>query len=147
MCQLLEKARDISKTAHAGQVNKLGKDYFTYHIMPIVCLADKESSCAAIVAFLHDTMEDTDVTAKDLEEAGFPTEIVDAVVAITRKKGEDYLDYIRRVKKNNLAKTVKVCDLMVNMDTSGFKELTEKDKARLLKYAKAKAILEQPEED
>ena len=66
--------------------------------------ADKESSLflyydkAIAVAFLHDIIEDTDCTEEILYEKGFDKEIVTAVIAITRRKDEQYyFDFIDRV--------------------------------------------------
>ena len=67
------------------------------------------------VAWLHDVLEDTNVTRKDLEAAEFPTEVIEAVVAITRNDGETYLDYIQRCKRNPLARMVKIADIRDNL--------------------------------
>ena len=44
---------------------------------------------AKAVAFLHDTVEDTSVTIKDIR-AEFPKEVADAVDALTHRRGMSY---------------------------------------------------------
>lgn len=69
-----------------------------------------------IVAVLHDVIEDADYTLADIEDR-FDREISDAVDALTKRGGEDYLeDFIPRVKANAIARRVKIADIEDNMD-------------------------------
>ena len=83
---------------------------------------------------LHDVVEDTDVTVNDLKEAGFSDEVVSAVSTITKKAGEDYEEYLNRVKQNPIALRVKIADIEHNSDISRIPNPTEKDLNRLEKY-------------
>lgn len=96
-----------------------------------------------LVGLLHDTFEDTDMTYQELKEFGVQDDILDAVVILTKKKGETYNEYIDRVKesKNELAINVKLNDLEHNMDIKRIACPTEKDYERLKKYERAHAIL------
>lgn len=85
---------------------------------------------------LHDVIEDTDVTEEELRKE-FPDEIVNAIVVLTKRKGEDYFDYLRRVKENPLACEVKLADLEHNSDLTRLKGITFKDMERRNKYLKA----------
>jgi len=87
-------------------------------------------------AWLHDVLEDTDVTAVDLLSQGIPEVVVIAVLAMTKLENENYLDYILRVKVNELAKLVKIVDITHNLST-----LSEDIKARKDKYMLARYIL------
>ena len=90
---------------------------------------------AQIVALLHDILEDTDTTVDELRGLCFDDDIIQAVVAITRRKDEKlYFDFIERVKENDLAKCVKIYDLEDNMDIRRLKNLEEKDIKRISKY-------------
>lgn len=89
-----------------------------------ITLSTKEK----IIAALHDTIEDTSVTAKDIERE-FGKEIRDAVVALTHKSGSDYA-YLQRVKGNKSAYRVKLVDLHDNMHRLKVK-LSEKKKKHL----------------
>ena len=95
------------------------------------------------MALLHDTVEDTSVSLEDLK-AIFPPEVTDAVALLTHKEGIDYFDYVRLIKKNPVARKVKLADLAHNSDQSRCvgTDLTEERKAAWkAKYEKATKIL------
>lgn len=92
---------------------------------------------AKIVALLHDVLEDTDVTADYLRSEGFPDEIIDAVLAVTKREGEPYEAFVQRAAQNPLGKEVKLADLEDNMDIRRLKEITPDDVKRLQKYLRA----------
>ena len=130
--ELMLRAIDLASTKHLSQTDKAGKPYLG-HVARVAyeyCESDEER----IVAMLHDLIEDTDVTAEQLRKEGFPDEVVDAVVAITRREGEDYDAYIERVALTPLACQVKIADLRDNMDITRFDTLTDEDLQRLKKY-------------
>ena len=135
-------AEEIARAAHAGQVDKAGVDY-TEHLKAVA--SGVEGDTLKAVAWLHDTIEDTGVTAEYLIKRSISPEIVEAVVAMTHLEGEPYFDYIARVKQNPLSRQVKLSDLANNSDLSRLNEVTEKDLQRLEKYKKAREILLQEE--
>lgn len=137
---MLKKAIYLAEKAHQGQVDKGGQPYILHpkRVMER-CKTEKEK----IVAMLHDVIEDTEITAEDLRNEGFSAEVLEAVVCLTKKYGEDYMDYIERVCENKLAAKVKLADLTDNMDISRIPNPTEKDFIRLEKYKRAKARIEQ----
>ena len=132
--ELYDKALLIAKRAHAGQKDKAGQDYITH---PIRVAERCDDPRAKIVALLHDTIEDSNVTADYLRKEGFREEIVEAVLAVTRREGEDYDDYVRRAAQNELGYMVKRADLEDNMDIRRLPELTDRDVERLRKYLRA----------
>lgn len=132
--ELYDKALLIAKRAHAGQKDKAGQDYITH---PIRVAERCDDPRAKIVALLHDTIEDSNVTADYLRKKGFREEIVEAVLAVTRREGEDYDDYVRRAAQNELSRMVKRADLEDNMDIRRLPELTDRDVERLRKYLRA----------
>jgi (p)ppGpp synthase/HD superfamily hydrolase len=95
------------------------------------------SEPARVVATLHDVVEDSDVTLDDLRRAGFADEVLVAVDALTRRKGESYTRYVRRAALHPLALQVKIADLEDNMDLRRRSGLEKKDKARMARYRKA----------
>lgn len=136
---MLETAKRICKEAHAGQVDKGGKDYYLHPFaVADMCETDDEK----VAAYLHDVLEDTSVTAADLAAQGIPQRIIDALEALTHKPGENYFDYIERAKSNPIARAVKIKDLIHNSDLSRLKEITPKDLARVEKYKKCIEILQ-----
>lgn len=138
--ELLEKALAIAAKAHAGQVDKAGSAYISHPIrVSCRCFTDEER----IVALLHDTIEDTNVTADYLLGEGFPRNIVDAILSVTRNEDESYEDFIRRCRLNPIGRQVKLHDLEDNMDISRLPQVTEKDLARLNKYIDAYRYLKE----
>jgi hypothetical protein len=128
--ELREKATQIAIKAHKEQVDKGGHDYI-YH--PLRVEAKSNSFEEKIVALLHDTVEDGGIAAEYLLMLGFPQNIVNTVLAVSRREGEDYFDFIQRCKENPIGRVVKICDLEDNMDITRLNELTEKDINRLKK--------------
>ena len=129
-----EKAYEIAKRAHLGQVDKAGEDYIK-HPEKVASFVETDEEKA--VAYLHDVIEDTELTLEDLHEYEFSKEVIEAVDIITKKKGEDYQSYLNSVKKNKLARAVKLADLRHNSDLTRLTKVTEKDIERKEKYQKA----------
>ena len=140
---LYDKAMQIATRVHAGQHDKVGKDYILHPLR----VADRcVSSKAKIVALLHDTIEDTDVTEEYLRQQGFPDDIVDAVMSVTRREGEDYEAFIRRAAANPIGRQVKIADLEDNMDIRRLPDISDHDVVRLRKYLQAWYYLHQKNE-
>lgn len=136
---MFEKALILATKAHMGQLDKGG---YPYILHPIRVMLGCNHMNEKTVAILHDTLEDSTLTAQDLLDEGFSPLIVEAVVCLTRDKNEDYLEHIHKVAKNPLATAVKLSDLADNMDLSRLPGLTPKDFQRLERYLRAKLILE-----
>ena len=129
-----EKAYEIAKKAHLGQVNKAGEAYIK-HPEKVASFVKTDEEKA--VAYLHDVIEDTELTLENLYEYDFSKEVIEAVDIITKKRGEDYQSYLNSVKKNKLARAVKLADLRHNSDLTRLTKVTEKDIERKEKYQKA----------
>lgn len=79
-----------------------------------------------IVAWLHDTVEDTPLSLQDLRQLGFPDRVVDAVRLLTHVPGiseGSYLDHIAEIRDATtpgaeLARVVKRADMAHNADPS-----------------------------
>ncbi|PFV26937.1 HD domain-containing protein [Bacillus thuringiensis] len=127
-------AHEIAKKAHAGQVDKAGVDYIKHPeaVASFVNTAEEKAT-----AYLHDVLEDTEITDADLLSAGIPHNVVEAVQVLTKEKYMPYFEYLSRVKENSLASTVKLADLKHNSDRSRLARITDKDLKRLEKYRKA----------
>ena len=141
-------AMKVAYDAHAGQLDRAGVPYI-YHPIHVAEQMDNEDAC--VVALLHDVVEDTDISLDDLKEMGFTETQLEGVRLMTHippegelseeEKLEDYLDYVRRIKDNDLAKQVKIADLNHNADPSRCITDTPSDRARYEKYKKALEIL------
>ncbi len=129
MTDLISEALKIAKKAHTGQVDKGGNDYLLHPItVALHCDNEKEK----IVALLHDVIEDSDTSLEELSM--FDQEIVDAVIAITRNEGQKREEYIEQVSSNEIARKVKIQDLINNMDLSRIKNVTQRDLDRIERY-------------
>ncbi len=130
----IKYALEIATKVHKGQVDKAGEDYINHPLRVANSLQNEDE---IIVALLHDTIEDTNVTAEYLLNSGFSRKIVDAVLALTRRKDESYDDFIIRCKENEIAKKVKIRDILDNLNLSRLKEITDEDIKRNNKYLNA----------
>ena len=135
--KLTRKAMIIAYEAHKNQVDKSGVPYI-YHPIHVAEQMDTENEC--IIALLHDVVEDTNVTFKQLEEV-FSKEIIDILKLLTREENIEYDEYIKRIKNNSIACKVKIADLTHNLDKTRLDFVTEVDVKRNEKYKKALKIL------
>ena len=139
---LTKKALKLSFEAHKNQTDKSGMPY-VYH--PFHLAEQMDDPYAVCVALLHDTVEDAGVSLSDLRREGFPEAVIEAVALMTHDDGIPYMDYVRRLRADPLAKRVKLADLQHNSDLSRLDTVTEDDLARAEKYREAIALLESDE--
>ena len=126
--ELLEKAYHFADKAHAGQRRKSGEPFIAHPIEVALILADLrmdvDTLCAAL---LHDTVEDTDVTADLVSEEFNPeiAQLVQGVTKITRIAVESLTDEqaatIRKMfvamSKDIRVIVIKLADRLHNMRT------------------------------
>ena len=138
--RLLDKAALICVSSHKGQRDKVGCAYFLHPMrVAIRCAMDDEK----MVALLHDTIEDTEVTSEYLKAEGFPSYIIDAVLSVTKREGENYEEFIARAKKNPIGRMVKIHDLEDNLDIFRLNEVSPEMAQRFSKYLKALRFLKE----
>ncbi|MBF84581.1 MAG: guanosine-3',5'-bis(diphosphate) 3'-pyrophosphohydrolase [Acidobacteria bacterium] len=140
---LVDKAVEFAFDHHFGQTDKAGANYI-FHPKAVAKFVEEMGygDEYVTVAWLHDVVEDCDVTVDEIREI-FGDCIADAVDAVTKRKSgnEKYADYMARVKANPIATVVKLCDYKHNMDLSRLKEVDEVAISRYEKYAKNSARL------
>lgn len=122
-------ARDLAHRAHEGQVRRDGVTPYIRHPEAVVQRVAGDPA-AETIAWLHDVLEDTDLTEADLREAGLPEEVVEAVRLLTKSDTAAYDRYLARIKPHPLACKVKVADMLSNLADNPTKK-------QILKYAKA----------
>lgn len=132
--ELYDHALRIAIRVHDGQKDKSGREYIMH---PIRVAERCKDPRAKIVALLHDTIEDTDVTPDYLYSQGFPDEIIEGVLSVTKREGESYEDFVSRAALNPLGREVKRADLEDNMDIRRLETISDDDVNRLRKYLKA----------
>jgi (p)ppGpp synthase/HD superfamily hydrolase len=138
----LERASLIARMAHAGQMYGT-ETYFAGHIIEVAyntAFDAKSEPWYSEVAYLHDTLEDTELTPYDLETLGFDKRVIDAVEILTRPvSGLNYQDYIDSViaSGNKAAMVVKRADLKTNLAADGKPSLKPRYEKALKKINEA----------
>lgn len=122
------KAYEYSKTAHKGQKRKSGEPFITHPICVANILADLDMDQESIiVALLHDVVEDTDISLKDIEKEFSPTIafLLDGVTKISRfnfrntyhKQSENIRKMIVAMGKDVRVILIKLADRFHNLQT------------------------------
>lgn len=135
---LTKRALRICMEAHAGQTDRAGIPYANHPLHVAESMTTENATC---VALLHDVCEDTDWTFDALVGEGFPPEVVDALELLSHKPDVDYLDYVRELRGNDLAREVKIADLRHNSQLARLDEVGPDDLDRLRRYREARVIL------
>ena len=135
--KMTREAMKIAYNAHYNQFDRAGVPYI-YH--PIHLAENMDSEIACVVALLHDVVEDTDITMEELEKT-FPREVIEILKLLTHDKKVDYMEYIKRIKENEIARKVKIEDILHNADETRWDSITEEDIIRREKYKKALEFL------
>ncbi len=136
----IQRAKTRAAEAHQGQFDKAGRPYFE-HPQRVVGHLVNPTADEVVVAWMHDVVEDTEVTLQEVEKE-FGSTPAAAVNAITRRPEEADSDYYARVKANPIAPSVKAADLADNTDPARLALLDSTQRARLeAKYAHARHAL------
>jgi len=135
----LERAIVIAAEGHAGATDKGGAPYILHPLrMMLTLTADEER----IVAVLHDVCEDCPGwTLERLKAEGFSESIIDALDSVTKRPGEQYVDFAKRAAANPIGRKVKLADLTDNCDLSRIPKPTDDDHQRVEKYQRAIEII------
>ena len=131
--EMLGRALLLATNAHAGQFDRGGTPYILHPLKVLHYLKtdDEELQCMAI---LHDVIEDTPTTYRDLRNAGMSGSVIAAIRALTKQPGQTFEEYKEEVFANRDAMLVKLADLRHNSDIRRLKGVGEKDIARMAKY-------------
>lgn len=141
MTRTVQDARELAYAAHRGQVDKAGAPYFE-HVAEVARRLEAHGDEAMMAGYLHDIVEDTDITLGRLRTMGFPEAVVRAVDAVTRRDGEPYMDLIARAAADPLGRLVKLADNATNSDPERLALLDPATAERLwVKYARARQVL------
>ena len=136
----IKKACNILFDAHRDDRDKGGYPY-VFHPFYLATQMDDEASVC--VALLHDVIEDhgDHYSFESLAADGFNDEVISALRLLTHAKGTPYMDYVKALAENPIARKVKMADLRHNMDdtrTGGVKApkyaLYQEALAYLLQY-------------
>ncbi|MGE5564674.1 MAG: RelA/SpoT family protein [Parcubacteria group bacterium] len=128
---MLNRAYVYAVRMHGSQTRASGDPYFAHPIEVAGILTEYRLDTASIVtALLHDVIEDTSVTRKDIEEL-FGPEVAELVEGVTKlsqlelnsehtRQAENLRKFILAISKDVRVLMVKLADRLHNMRTLGF---------------------------
>ena len=139
-------AKETAEKVHGSQTDKKNFPYMA-HVNDVAKRVQQLGEDYFIVGLLHDAIEDAvkhnegarfQKEIEDLIKTAFNQEVVDAINAMTKLPEDDYFeDYLSRVKKNNIAKEVKIADSSHNLSKAHLldnePELQEKLRSKYIK--------------
>lgn len=117
---MLQQARAFAVAAHADQ--RYGEHPYVHHLDAVAALAAPYGEEAGVVAYLHDTVEDTSATLDDIA-ARFGAKVAACVGLLTdppganrkERKAKTYARLAEVSGENTLALTVKAADRLANV--------------------------------
>lgn len=137
--KMTKKALRICFNAHINQIDKTGMPYVFHPFHLAEQMDDEDSVC---VALLHDVVEDTDITFNDLINEGFNENVINALKLLTHIDDTPYMEYVKEIKTNPIAKKVKLADLKHNSDLTRLDLNVDKIPPKLELYKEAITYLE-----
>jgi len=126
--EAIHRAYDLAVRSHAGQTRASGQEYVSHTIEVATILAELRLDTDTIVAgLIHDTIEDTDITLRDLER-DFGTQVAQIVDGVTKlgkvqfrsateQQVENYRKMLLSMASDARVILVKLADRLHNMRT------------------------------
>ena len=120
MLSLREQARKFALAAHGEQ--RYGEHPYSYHLDAVAEIAEAYGEEATVVAYLHDTVEDTDVTLAEIDSQ-FGANVAACIALLTdepganrkERKAKTYAKLARVTGPSELALIVKTADRLANV--------------------------------
>lgn len=132
---LLKRSEHLVHKLFKDKLDKAGSNYLDHLTHVSQDFTDEKVKA---IALMHDVLEDTDVTAEDLELLGYDKSFIKTLKILTNTY-ETYEEYIENIlsSKNEIALRIKLKDLLHNLDVTRLKKITKKDIKRSMKYLDA----------
>lgn len=120
----VQVARALAKLAFKGVKDKQGEPYVGH----LFRVAEAVPLIAKPAAYLHDVLEDTDLTAEDLIEFGIEQYTIQTIQILTHGEEDTYEQYIEKIIEsyNVDALVIKMADIRDNMRPGGSKARQER---------------------
>src|SRR5699024_11582322 len=118
---LVARAQSIARRAHEGQPDKLGDDYIAHpqrvsERALFMAPAEDRFDCAA-AGWLHDVVEDSEVTFEYLRRHGVPDRVLDAINCLNKRNDTSRADYFARIRDR---KSTRLNSSHVSISYAGF---------------------------
>ena len=134
----LARAIVIAAQAHENQLRVDGTPYILHPLRVMEAMSTDEEK---VVAVLHDVLEDTSTTLDELRTAGLTAREERALIFLTHHPAQPYMEYVRVLAQDPLAKAVKIEDIKDNyIHLDAVKAVDEERYTRLLAKYEAAAI-------
>ena len=118
MNDFVTAAMIVARLAHAGQTRMDGVEPYINHPRRVAEAVHGEAYITKIneaAAWLHDVVEDSDLTRNELFILEFPAAVVQIVDVLTRRKNELHVTYLDRVALDPRAVRIKIADMRDNL--------------------------------
>jgi (p)ppGpp synthase/HD superfamily hydrolase len=129
----LNEIRDFAFKAHSKTNHMYGGVYpYSLHLQAVADIAERYmhllpdqseefKNKVRAACYLHDSIEDARLTYNDVKEATDSEEIAEAVFMLTNLRGRTRAEranaeYYKGVRENKIARFVKLCDRIANME-------------------------------
>ena len=115
--EIAAAAEHDARQAHSGQTDPVGRPYED-HLGRVAGTFSDPGEVA--LAWLHDTIGNTSLTASELVRRGFPQFLVDDIETLTHQGVEKYGGYIERIGAEGTARAIaiKVADIRDRLETN-----------------------------
>ena len=126
---LYERSQLIVQELFQEKKDKSGHPYMN-HLIKVS--EDFEEERIKSMALMHDVLEDTKLTSKDLKTLGYDEDFIKVLELLTNTYDtyEEYIDTLLK-SNNHIAIQIKMKDVLHNMDISRFASPKEKDFQRV----------------
>ena len=126
--EFLNRAYEFARKAHEGQIRKSGQPYIIHPIAVAGILIDLQMDAVTVAAaFLHDVVEDTEVTSEQIAE-NFGQEVANLVEGVTKlgriklkskeqQQAENHRKMFLAMAKDLRVVMIKLADRLHNMRT------------------------------
>lgn len=126
----VEKAVALAAHAFAGRKDDEGQPRLLSALRFMLKMPGEREMIATILQGTH-------VGAETLRKEGFDQDIITAVDHLTQREGEDYVDYLSRLREDPLARSVKLTELNEALDLARMREPRDADKRRIERYRRS----------
>lgn len=133
MANLIPAAIKLAKKVHRAQYRRDGKTPYFIHPQRVAYLVKMigGTNDEIALAYLHDTVEDYTGDCQVIKNeiaSIFGRKMLNTVLLLTKPKDPNYLNYIKKIKRNKSALLIKLCDMVDNLSD----DPSEKQKMKYL---------------